>query len=57
MLNYIIRRLGQSAIVILIVTILVFFGMRLLPGDHDRAFSCVYVCGAGAVCGHCHCCR
>jgi len=33
MLNYIIRRLGQSIIVILIVTILVFFGMRLLPGD------------------------
>ena len=31
--------------------------VRLLPGDHDRAFSCVYVCGAGAVCGHCHCCR
>jgi peptide/nickel transport system permease protein len=33
MLSYIIRRLGQSIIVILIVTILVFMGMRLLPGD------------------------
>ena len=33
MINYIIRRIGQSAIVIFIVTILVFFGMRLLPGD------------------------
>ena len=33
MLNYIIRRLGQSAIVIFIVTVLVFFGMRMLPGD------------------------
>ena len=33
MVNYIIRRLVQSLIVILIVTILVFFGMRMLPGD------------------------
>jgi peptide/nickel transport system permease protein len=33
MISYIIRRIGQSLIVILIVTILVFFGMRLLPGD------------------------
>jgi peptide/nickel transport system permease protein len=33
MLTYIIRRFGQSIIVILIVTIFVFFGMRLLPGD------------------------
>ncbi len=33
MINYIIRRIGQSAIVIFIVTVLVFFGMRLLPGD------------------------
>jgi peptide/nickel transport system permease protein len=33
MISYIIRRLGQSLIVILIVTIFVFFGMRLLPGD------------------------
>lgn len=33
MTSYIIRRFGQSIIVILIVTILVFFGMRLLPGD------------------------
>ena len=33
MLNYIIRRLGQSIVVVLIVTVLVFFGMRLLPGD------------------------
>jgi peptide/nickel transport system permease protein len=33
MLAYIARRLIQSAIVILMVTILVFLGMRLLPGD------------------------
>jgi peptide/nickel transport system permease protein len=33
MVNYIIRRFIQSIIVILIVTILVFAGMRLLPGD------------------------
>jgi peptide/nickel transport system permease protein len=33
MLSYIVRRFGQSIIVILIVTIFVFFGMRLLPGD------------------------
>lgn len=33
MISYIIRRFGQSLIVILIVTIFVFFGMRLLPGD------------------------
>jgi peptide/nickel transport system permease protein len=31
--SYIIRRLIQSVIVILIVTIMVFVGMRLLPGD------------------------
>jgi peptide/nickel transport system permease protein len=31
--SYIIRRLIQSIIVILIVTIMVFVGMRLLPGD------------------------
>lgn len=30
---YIIRRVGQSLIVILIVTVLVFIGMRMLPGD------------------------
>ncbi len=33
MLTYIVRRLIQSAIVVLLVTILVFVGMRLLPGD------------------------
>jgi peptide/nickel transport system permease protein len=33
MLAYITRRLIQSAIVILLVTVLVFIGMRLLPGD------------------------
>jgi peptide/nickel transport system permease protein len=33
MVTYIIRRLIQSIIVILIVTIFVFVGMRLLPGD------------------------
>ncbi len=31
--SYIIRRVVQSIIVILIVTIMVFIGMRLLPGD------------------------
>jgi peptide/nickel transport system permease protein len=31
--SYIIRRVGQSIIVIVIVTIFVFVGMRLLPGD------------------------
>ena len=31
--SYIIRRVVQSIVVILIVTILVFVGMRLLPGD------------------------
>jgi peptide/nickel transport system permease protein len=31
--SYIIRRLIQSVIVILIVTVIVFAGMRLLPGD------------------------
>ncbi len=30
---YIVRRLGQALIVILLVTIMVFVGMRLLPGD------------------------
>jgi peptide/nickel transport system permease protein len=33
MVSYIIRRIMQSLIVILIVTVLVFMGMRLLPGD------------------------
>ncbi len=33
MVSYIIRRLFQSLVVILIVTIMVFVGMRLLPGD------------------------
>jgi peptide/nickel transport system permease protein len=33
MVSYIIRRLLQSIVVILIVTIFVYFGMRLLPGD------------------------
>ena len=31
--TYIIRRLIQSVIVILIVSIFVFVGMRMLPGD------------------------
>jgi peptide/nickel transport system permease protein len=33
MLAYIVRRLIQSAIVVLLVTVLVFVGMRMLPGD------------------------
>jgi peptide/nickel transport system permease protein len=33
MVNYIIRRVIQSVIVILIVSVMVFLGMRLLPGD------------------------
>jgi peptide/nickel transport system permease protein len=33
MVSYIIRRLFQSIIVIFIVTVFVYFGMRLLPGD------------------------
>ena len=33
MLAYIIRRVLQAIIVVLLVTVLVFFGMRLLPGD------------------------
>ncbi len=33
MVNYIIRRVVQSIIVILIVTVMVFAGMRMLPGD------------------------
>jgi peptide/nickel transport system permease protein len=33
MLNYIVRRVFQSIIVILIVTVMVFVGMRMLPGD------------------------
>src|SRR3972149_7972095 len=33
MLAYILRRILQSIIVILIVAVLVFVGMRLLPGD------------------------
>ncbi len=33
MVSYLIRRVGQSIIVILIVTVMVFAGMRMLPGD------------------------
>ena len=33
MTTFIIRRLIQSLVVLLIVTLLVFFVMRLLPGD------------------------
>jgi peptide/nickel transport system permease protein len=33
MVSYIVRRLIQSVIVILIVTVMVFVGMRMLPGD------------------------
>jgi peptide/nickel transport system permease protein len=33
MTNYIIRRLIQAAIILLLVTVIVFFVMRLLPGD------------------------
>jgi peptide/nickel transport system permease protein len=33
MIAYIIRRLIQAAIVVILVTIIVFVGMRLLPGD------------------------
>ena len=33
MTTYIIRRLMQSLLVLLIVTIIVFLAMRLLPGD------------------------
>ena len=33
MANYIIRRLLQSVVVLLIVTFMLFFTMRLLPGD------------------------
>ena len=33
MTTYIIRRLVQAVFVLIIVTILVFFVMRLLPGD------------------------
>lgn len=33
MVSYVVRRLIQSIIVILIVTVFVFVGMRLLPGD------------------------
>jgi peptide/nickel transport system permease protein len=33
MISYIIRRVFQSLVVILIVSVMVFFGMRLLPGD------------------------
>lgn len=33
MVSYIIRRVIQSIIVILIVTVMVFIGMRMLPGD------------------------
>lgn len=31
--SYIIRRIFQSLIVVLLVTVIIFFGMRLLPGD------------------------
>ena len=33
MVSYVIRRLLQSIVVILVVTVMVFFSMRLLPGD------------------------
>jgi len=33
MTSYIIRRLLQSIVVLLIVTFMIFFTMRLLPGD------------------------
>ena len=33
MVSYIIRRIFQSIIVTFLVTIIVFIGMRLLPGD------------------------
>ncbi len=33
MLTYLVRRIIQSIVVILIVTVIVFVGMRLLPGD------------------------
>jgi peptide/nickel transport system permease protein len=33
MFSYVVRRVLQSIIVILIVSVMVFFGMRLLPGD------------------------
>jgi peptide/nickel transport system permease protein len=36
MISYIIRRLIQSVVVLLLVTIIVFFAMRLLPGDPIR---------------------
>ncbi len=31
--SYIIRRIFQSLMVVLLVTVIIFFGMRLLPGD------------------------
>ena len=33
MVAYIVRRLIQSIFVVLLVTIMVFVGMRMLPGD------------------------
>jgi peptide/nickel transport system permease protein len=36
MINYIIRRLSMAALVLVIVSLLVFFAMRLLPGDPIR---------------------
>jgi peptide/nickel transport system permease protein len=36
MINYIIRRILMAAIVLVIVSLLVFFAMRLLPGDPIR---------------------
>jgi peptide/nickel transport system permease protein len=36
MINYIIRRLLMAALVLVIVSLLVFFAMRLLPGDPIR---------------------
>jgi peptide/nickel transport system permease protein len=38
MINFIIRRLLQSVIVLLLVTIVIFFAMRLLPGDPIRMY-------------------
>ena len=38
MVNFLIRRIIQSLVVLLLVTILVFFAMRLLPGDPIRMY-------------------
>jgi peptide/nickel transport system permease protein len=37
MTSFIIRRLGMAVVVVIIVSLLVFFGMRLLPGDPIKA--------------------